>query len=149
MEVYIIVSNKTYIPLWKFWETFETILQPVMFLKMLFFHRNFLSYFTKSTKKPNGSRKLSILFKIFANPSQQVTLYHWNSCVLLIDKPNERRRFSTQWLVVMLLILTRIDYWHVKKSKWQWTFKSWIKLLIDCCFFQNIIKQVKNLIYQR
>ena len=56
----------------------------------LLFKGIFLPYFKNSTKN------LFDHFQGFFSPYKQVTLYHSNSCVLLIDTPNERCRFSTQ-----------------------------------------------------
>ena len=56
----------------------------------------------------------------------------------------ETKNISSQSLMVMLLIvivLTEEPFpcWKPKKE-WEFKCKSWIKKLINCCFFQNIAK---------
>ena len=69
--------------------------------KVLLLHR----YFSAFSK--NRTRKLSMFFKVLQSISTSHSLYHSNSCVLLIDTTNERCRFSIQELVVMLLMLAK------------------------------------------
>ena len=74
-------------------ESFEKLLQPVTFLKMLLFHR----YFSAGSKEQY--HKIFDLFQSFSSPFQQAVtllLLHSNSRVFLLDITNERCRFLIQ-----------------------------------------------------